>query len=278
MGAWLPSALKRTSNWKELNTLLLTLQQLIRDPKLAAVVAGTTVFYFTDNVVTYYISHSGSTGIKPLHRLIMKIKDLERLLQVRLEVVHVPGDIMIDQGTDGLSRGLWMAETSFDRPGRAFTKSVFDPVLAHHELPLWVQQQCGAPELPVLQDWTTKWAASTVLHTFGLWLPPPTLAQQLLYFLLELWIETPLSTSFALLVPRVMQREWQFLSRYVQRVGEYKLEMVPCGRSTDTLPIPLVLLYVSTHTRSLKPNRPKKSAIPASQKRHRQQADEMRGM
>ena len=106
----------------------------------------------------------------------------------------------------------------------------------------------------------------------------PTLAQQLLYFLLELWIEAPLSTSFALLVPRVMQREWQFLSLYVQGVGEYKYEMVPCGRSADTLPIPLALLYVSTHTCSLQQNGQNKGAIPSSSKRHWQQANEMRGM
>jgi hypothetical protein len=95
---------------------------------------------------------------------------------------------------------------------------------------------------------------------------------------MALWVERPLTTSFALLVPRVMQRDWAFLSKYVQRVGKYIVAEVPCGAPSQILPIPLVLLYVAPHQRSLSPRRPKKLAVPASSKRHREQADEMRGL
>jgi hypothetical protein len=104
------------------------------------------------------------------------------------------------------------------------------------------------------------------------------MAQQMLYFLLGLWIERPLTTSFAILVPRVMQRDWQFLSRYIQQVGEYAADSVPCGTSDSNLPIPLVLLYCPPHIRSLKPRRAPKNAVPASSKRHREQADAVRGL
>ena len=278
MGAWLPSSLPRSSNWKELNTLLLTLQQIAQSKVLRSEVAGTTVFYFTDNVVSYYISHSGASRIKLLHQLIMRIKALEQQLGIRLEVVHVPGLGMIIQGTDGLSRGVWVGKDHTAQPSPQFTRSVFNPVPAHWLLPSWVQQKCGTDFPPVLCDWMGPWTADMVLDQFGLWLPPPTIAQQLMYWLLSLWVEKPLTTSFAMLVPRVMQHEWQYLSRHVVQMGEFKAEDLPDGCNLLTLPIPLVLLVCQTHTRVLKPRRPKKTPVPASSKRHREQADEIRGM
>jgi hypothetical protein len=116
------------------------------------------------------------------------------------------------------------------------------------------------------------------LDQFGLWLPPPTIAQQLMYWLLSLWVERPLTTSFAILVPRVMQREWQYLTRHMQQMGEFSADELPAECVPLPLPIPLVLLLCDTHTRILKPRRPKKAPVSAASKRHREQADEMRGM
>jgi hypothetical protein len=278
MGAWLPASLSHSSNWKELDTAWLTLHQIGRDPSLVTAVEGTTVFYFTDNLVTYYIINSGASRVYSLHSLILRIKDLETKLKIRLEVVHVPGNVMIVQGTDGLSRGVWIGSDHTSQPTPSLTKTVFDPVRPHWMLSSWVQQQCGSSGIPSLRDWKNHWSSDMVLGQFGLWLPPPTMAQQLLYFLLGLWAEQPLQTSFALLVPRVLQREWQYLSRYVQRIGEYAPMDVPCSRDDTTLPIPLVLLYVPSHTRILKIYRKTKFALPASSERHREQADEMRGL
>jgi hypothetical protein len=278
MGAWLPSSLPKSSNWKEMNTLLLTLRQILESPDLGSEVAGTTVFYFTDNVVTYYISHNGASRIKSLHQLIMKIKDLAHRLRIRLEVVHVPGLVMILQGTDGLSRGIWVGKDHDSQPSPRFTKAVFEPLKAHWLLPSWVQEQCRCEQTPVLRDWKGAWTKDLVLDQFGLWLPPPTIAQQLMYWLLGLWVERPLTTSFAVLVPRVMQREWQYLSRHVQQMGEFSAEDMPAGIEQLTLPIPMVLLMCNTHTRVLKPRRPKKAPVSAASKRHREQADEVRGL
>jgi hypothetical protein len=56
-GQWTPVVYRFTSNWKELKTLLKTLlltlqhlQQLAHE--LLTNLVGTTVFYFTDNLVT----------------------------------------------------------------------------------------------------------------------------------------------------------------------------------------------------------------------------------
>jgi len=67
------------------------------------------IFYFMDNIASYFILASTSSKIADLHELILQIKLLELHLEIRLIVVHVPGTYMITQGTDGLSRGLWIS-------------------------------------------------------------------------------------------------------------------------------------------------------------------------
>jgi hypothetical protein len=66
------------------------------------------VFYFTYNEATYNIFEKGSSQTLSLHILVQQLKSLELALGCRLEVIHVPGTTMIiTQGTDGLSRGVW---------------------------------------------------------------------------------------------------------------------------------------------------------------------------
>jgi hypothetical protein len=274
----MPAALPRTSNWKELNTLLLTLQQLQSDPVRRAAVQGTTVFYFTDNEVTYYIAHSGSSRYAPLHSLVMQTKELERTLQVHLEVVHVPGKAMIRQGTDGLSRGIWISPHHSSQPTLTYTRSVFDPVRWAPPLTPWVQGICGNTSAPHLCHWDEAWDSQKVLHRLTFWLPPPPMARQLLSYLLSRWIESPLDTSFVALIPRVMQREWAYLSRYMSHLGAFKWAEVPCGGDANTLPIPIVVLYTAPHVRTLAAHRKRAPPISTAAKWHRKQADDMRGV
>jgi hypothetical protein len=58
---------------------------------------GATLFYFTDNLVTYYIVSGGSSSSPELQKLLRRLKYLELVLEIRLEVVHVPGKHMIAQ-------------------------------------------------------------------------------------------------------------------------------------------------------------------------------------
>ena len=71
--------------------------------------AGTTVFSFTDNLTTYWVATSGSSPLPCLHARIEVIRLLKMELDCCLQVVHVPGVVMIDQGTDDLSRGIWVS-------------------------------------------------------------------------------------------------------------------------------------------------------------------------
>ena len=60
-GIWAPAIQHYTSNWKELATLLETVQQIINNTSYN--LAGCTLFYFTDKSTTYWINTSGASSI-----------------------------------------------------------------------------------------------------------------------------------------------------------------------------------------------------------------------
>ena len=172
------------------------------DSDLREAARGTKVFYFTENEVMYYICHGCSSHKALLHLLMMQIKTLEIELELQLEVVHVLGLTMIDQGTDGLSRGIWISLNHDSSPTPLYTQAVFDAVIYTPTLPPWVANICGdVSALPTLRHWDQPWKAELILHQFSLWLPPPTIAHQLVAHFLNLWFESLLDTSFTLIIP-----------------------------------------------------------------------------
>jgi hypothetical protein len=114
LGQWRPFVHHCTSNYKEMRTLLTALELIEADPDRKAACFGTTLFYFTDNSVTYFAVQAGSSKLAHLQLLVRRIKLLELRLGCLLEVVHVPGVVMIDQGTDDLSRGVYRSSTDHD--------------------------------------------------------------------------------------------------------------------------------------------------------------------
>jgi hypothetical protein len=179
-GQWHPVVFRFSSNWKELATLLLTMQQLKLEPRDA--VEGTTVFYFTDNFAVYWIAQSGSTPSPLLHNLIEEIKLLEIQLGCLLQVVHVPGVVMIRQGTDGLSRGVWATPYQGQLDQRILVASVFAPLVPDFALLERHIQWFKLPGPWSNQPWTAYGQAAAVLGRFTACFPPPELARPLISF------------------------------------------------------------------------------------------------
>ena len=88
---------------------------------------NTTVFYFTDKLVTYYVVNNGSARNPRLQALIYQ-KALEHSLGCFLEVVHIPGTTIIQQGSDDLSRGLWLSPHRNHIPIQQLLPALFDSV------------------------------------------------------------------------------------------------------------------------------------------------------
>ena len=132
MGQWAPTVHHFSSNWKELKTLLLTLQQ-VATLKVNPV-KGATLFHFTDNATTHWVTCAGSSSSPGLHDLVEQIQLLCLDLEVQLQVIHVPGLIMIQQGTDGLSGGVWVSPFHNPVDHRRLNTAVFAPLTPDPQL------------------------------------------------------------------------------------------------------------------------------------------------
>jgi hypothetical protein len=113
---------KFSSNGNELSTLQLTLVNLLQEAEEE--VAGTTVFYFTLPRIGLL---RRALCLHHAFMLSLKIFGCSRLaLDCCLQVVHVPGVVMIDQGTDGLSRGMWVSPFHGLTDSLVLTRAVFE--------------------------------------------------------------------------------------------------------------------------------------------------------
>jgi hypothetical protein len=250
MGTWSPSIQSFSSNWRELRTLYQTLQRQRDNSALR----NSTVFYFTDNLVSYYIMASGSSTSPELHRLVLQIKRLELVMACHLEVIHVPGKLMIHQGTDGLSRGLWMTPERTRWSSLTESSVALEPVPFCWHLAHWVESTIGIAHGSFAQHFGSldPWTFALVKNRWTIWTPTPEVARQALSFFLDCWVEQPLTTGAAFLVPRILQRTWSHVSHSVIEYPAVLPHNLPveCSYRSD---IPFVLLVVPPHIRSLPP-------------------------
>ena len=130
MGTWGLKAKLKSSNWKEARTCLEALRQERGTDRLK----GKLVFYVTDNLVSYYIIHGGSSKSPSLHKIVEELQEEQEIQGCHLEAVHAPGTLMIEQGTDGLSRGLWHAT---ERRHEGINQVLFEAVPYTPSLGIW---------------------------------------------------------------------------------------------------------------------------------------------
>jgi hypothetical protein len=209
-------------------------------------------------MVTYYVVHNGSSRSPELHKLIRRIKSIELLLRCRIEVVHVPGVVMITQGTDGLSRGVWASvdwieQTSFlEESRRALQGMPNGPLLGP-----WVARELGLPTGTgfVHHHDLSVWRFGEISGKWTLWTPSPEVAHQAISTFLNFWVEQPDLTGGVFIVPRILQRQWGQMSQYMTEVGVYKPSKLPWGLRYTSL-IPVVLLVCFPQVRCLPPAEP----------------------
>lgn len=279
-GKWSPFVYQFSSNWKELATLRLTLDRLLEEDPHS--VKGTTVFYFTDNSTVYWIAASGSSASPRLHALIEDIRLLEMKLGCHLQVIHVPGLVMIQQGTDGLSRGIWMTSLQGLEDSRRLTQAVFDPVPYDPDLIIPYLQNLHDRGYPCSNwrycDWQQPWNPSRLFDRLSVWFPPPEVARQVITFVLETWVEKPATTSALFFIPRTVPAFWRGLSRHLIELDTIFPHLVPL-RLPPLLPIPIIVLYLPAHQRSL-PTRDRLAfaPLPPGAHWHREQAAQLRGL
>jgi hypothetical protein len=288
-GKWSPCVHHYSSNWKELYTLKLSLE-MIRE-KRDDQIQGSTLFYFTDNSTAYWICNKGSSRNPTLHRLLEDIRSLEVQVGCHLEVIHVPGLIMIQEGTDGLSRGLWVTPWHSSLPRETILEGIFAPLpynqdLIHHYvtevLSQFHQEYQEIPFPPGYPGWEAQsWEVPphllNLMGRFTVWFPPPELARQIITLLLEAYMEQPLSTAGLLFIPRIVSGCWRGLSKCLRELPTLYPHLT-CLANPPLLPIPVTVLYLPCHVRVLKSHGVDSTPAPPGARWHQAQAQELRGL
>jgi hypothetical protein len=137
-GVWGKDQQHASSNYRELNNLVTSIETMTSDGTLA----GGEVYIFTDNFTAESAFYKGNTSTKALFELVLRLRTVEMLGLIQLHVIHVAGTRMMSQGTDGLSRGCLTEGVMMGSPMLSF-------------IPLHLSAIERQPSLlPWIQDWT----------------------------------------------------------------------------------------------------------------------------
>ena len=220
MGVWQPTVHSFSSNWKESRTLKASLERLVLN---GSNLGGTRLWYLTDNQVLYDTFRKAHSSSPSLMQLIRDIKLLELTLQCSLRVYHVPGKVMIDQGTDGLSRGVPMHQLS--GPGGYSTLGqLFRPALPSLAL-LHFCFRFASVDFPLRdKNWIYRrdadnWSRGSLLDQYVLWTVSPQLAKQCMLEAVNAYVESPFACAHLFVVPRVNQRDFGRVHKDIGLVG-----------------------------------------------------------
>ena len=210
-----------------------------------------------------------------LHSLVLDIKALEQELGCHLKVVHVPGTLMITQGTDGLSRGLWFAP---ERRVARLNQRLFPPVPLSSALRDWAQTFLQVPGPVPICDFQHD-QVERVTKGWSIWAPPPECARQVIVHYLHRWVQTPMTMGAIFLVPRILQGRWGRICRYVVEMGVFHASLLPPGYAFEVL-LPFVVLVIRPHQHALRRprNRMERPALSHHKKWHLEQAEAVRGL
>lgn len=100
-GTWGMDNEGMSSNFRELRNIVESLEDLWEAGELA----GTELFFFTDNSVAEAAFYKGTSNSPLLHELVVRLRMLELKAGLVIHLIHCAGTRQIAQGSDGLSRG-----------------------------------------------------------------------------------------------------------------------------------------------------------------------------
>jgi hypothetical protein len=101
LGKWCERIQEATSNYRELKNLVNDMVRAAQEGRLE----GCKVFLYTDNHTSEVAYCKGTANIRALFELIIVLYKLQIDIDSILHVIWIAGTRMIQQGTDGLSRG-----------------------------------------------------------------------------------------------------------------------------------------------------------------------------
>ena len=247
MGTWDTAGISATSNWKEMCTLKQTLEN--ERKRGGDRVRHRRLIYCTDNMVMCDIFRRGTSKSDSLQKLFLDTKLLELELQCHLLLIHVPGTIMIREGTDGLSRGVPL-QRLHKYEGNMILPLLWRPAVPSFPLLSWSQGKLekawGSHRDWIFQTDFSDWSRSKILGRNCLWCVSPGFAKQAILQSLYAWVESPTNCGHIFVIPRILQREYGRISKFVLFQGQHTDLPLPF----DPL-VPFLLFFIPPFDRHL---------------------------
>jgi hypothetical protein len=203
-GTWGETAANRSSNFRELGNLVRRVEQLLVEELIPR---GTELFVFTDNFVTESVFYKGAARSCYLHGLVERLKMLQLHGGLFIHVIWIAGTRMIEQGTDGLSRGDLSTGVLAGKDFLSFVPLNRSALELSPKLEAWIQES-----LPGRYKWKVLSPAGWYKegHSDGhfIWSPPPAVADAVLEQLCEAVISRPWN-AHVFVCPAHMTYRWR---------------------------------------------------------------------
>lgn len=239
VGLWSAVEREESSNYKELCNLVETAEA----EAMAGRLRDSEFFLFTDNSTAESCFYRGSSKSKKLHGLVIRLRLLEIKFNVIVHLIHVSGERMIAQGTDGCSRGYLMEGVMAGEDMLSFVDLAKTAIERHPPLLDWIKSWTQLDVLEPLspEDWYEKghgiiggsvdgrgvWIPKHEpkgrLH---LWVPPPAAADAALEELLKARHKRS-DTYHVVAIPRLVTPRWR---RLFNKACDFTF-VVPTGTS-----------------------------------------------
>ncbi len=234
-GVWGRDSESASSNYRELNNLVMMIEEGIHSGELL----HSELFVFTDNTTAESAYYRGNTDNKALFNLVLRLRLID-CHQLKLHIVHVAGTRMIQQGTDGLSRGDLSCGVMTGTDMISFVPLHLSVIDRAPALLKWIQSWCPLMDIKHMhpEDWfelghglqggcyTTEgaWLPHQCRQKWFLWAPPPAAASAALDELcLSRHKRTHLNHIF--ICPRLFTSLWR---KRLHKVSDVVLEL-PAG-------------------------------------------------
>jgi hypothetical protein len=202
-GLWDDKAAEQSSNWREFYNQVLGVE---RGLEKGTITKGTELFLFTDNFVTERAYFSGTSKSKTLFELILRLQHLEMKGELFVHLIWVAGTRMIEQGTDGVSRGDLVNGVMGGKAMLDFVPLNLGVYQRAPDLVEWIAEACGG-------NWKIlapkEWFHEVHLQEGRfIWSPAPAIADVALEQLCETRHTRP-SNAHIFLCPALMTSRWR---------------------------------------------------------------------
>ena len=252
-GTWSEKMDNQSSNLREFTNLVDTIDEMAEQGNLV----GKEIFLFTDNSTSEAAFHNGSSTSEKLFNLVLKLKKLEMHNRTKIHIIHVSGTRMIEQGSDGLSRGNLNVGVMAGKRMLSFVPIHLTALERCPELQPWISSFVGPnAEFLTTEQWFTRghdldelnWETNsdgmklpTIKKGIFVWTPSPCAGEAAVEELQRARHKRQ-NSHHLFVIPRLMSPTWR---KHLHKSADLILSLKPGHKAWPThMHEPLTLAFI----------------------------------